>query len=198
MKYDVSKGITRSAGRVFTAFRRALFGLLQKQSFESISVQTLCNAADYPRSTFYNYFDDIYDLLAYCLRAPIKGFDNAKYAALPLEERVFTVFSDLYDLLELKREDFERVFQFNKPNGVLQSSMSKRLEQEVFSLLSAAAPEAGLPREMLAEHCCNMIHLVFHWCFVQPQLTTKEQALKALRQLMGDLFRAKQTEAAAP
>ena len=60
MKYDLSGGISRSAGRVFSAFRSALFALVQRQSFESITVQALCAEADYPRSTFYNYFDDIY------------------------------------------------------------------------------------------------------------------------------------------
>lgn len=188
MKYDLSGGVSRSAGRVFTAFRRALFELLQRQSFENISVQSLCNAADYPRSTFYNYFDDIYDLLDYCLQSPIKSFDSAKYAELSAEERVFAVFSDLYDLLELKREEFGCVFQVNKPNGVLQNSMVRRLKQEVFASLADAVPEHGLPREMLAEFCCDIIHLVFDWRFIHEKLSSKEQATEALRRLLGGLF----------
>ena len=199
MKYDVSNGISRSAGRVFTAFRRALFQLLQRQSFESISVQNLCNTADYPRSTFYNYFDDIYDLLDYCLQAPIKSFDSAKYAAMPPEERVFAVFSDLYDLMDRKREDFTRVFQLNKRNGVLQSPMIKRLQQEVYCSLAGALPERedGLPREMLAEHCCGVIYLMINWCFFNQEPLSKGMAMEGLRQLLGGLFRPESAEAAA-
>ena len=199
VKYDVSAGISRSAGRVFTSFRRALFNLLQHQSFESISVQTLCNAADYPRSTFYNYFDDIYDLLDYCLQAPIKSFNREKYVGLPPEERVFAIFSDLYDLMERKREDFVRVFQVNKRNGVLQSSMIKRLQQEVYSSLAGALPEreGGLPREMLAEHCCGVIYLVLTWCFFNPKPLGRDLAMESIRQLLGGLFRPESAEAAA-
>ena len=200
MKYDISAGISRSAGRVFTAFRRALFNLLQHQSFESISVQTLCNTADYPRSTFYNYFDDIYDLLDYCLQAPIKSFDREKYIGLPPEERVFAIFSDLYDLLERKREDFDRVLQVNKPNGVLQSSMIKRLQQEVYSSLAEALPaqKNGLPREMLAEHCCGVIYLMLSWCFFRTEQMDRDQAMEGIRRLMGGLFGGERAEAAAP
>lgn len=198
MKYDVSAGISRSAGRVITSFRRALFNLLQRQSFESISVQTLCNEADYPRSTFYNYFDDIYDLLDYCLQSPIKSFHGEKYASLASEDRVFAIFSDLYDLLELKKDEFDCVFQVNKPNGVLQNSMVRRLKQEVLRSLADVAPEHGLPKEMLAEHCCDIIHLVFHWSFFNEKLAGKAQATEALRLLLGGLFRPVTGEAAAP
>ena len=30
---------------------------------EKISVQKICDICNYPRSTFYNYFEDIYDLM---------------------------------------------------------------------------------------------------------------------------------------
>ena len=99
MKYDLSGGISRSAGRVFSAFRSALFALVQRQSFESITVQALCAEADYPRSTFYNYFDDIYDLLDFCLQTPILGFDSEKYRDIPADLRIHAVFSDLYDVV---------------------------------------------------------------------------------------------------
>ena len=188
MKYDVSGGISRSAGRVFTAFRRALFDLLQHQSFESISVQTLCNAANYPRSTFYNYFDDIYDLLDFCLHAPIRSFDRAKYEAYQPEQRVYAMFSDLYDLIESKREAFSFVYQNNRPAGVLQSSLIKRLKQEVFSALTDAAPERPLPRDMVAEHCCNVIYLLLSWNSLHEDKLSKEEAMEAVRHLLSGLY----------
>ena len=36
------------------------------------SVQKICDICNYPRSTFYNYFDDIYDLMDYCWIAIMK------------------------------------------------------------------------------------------------------------------------------
>ena len=199
MKYDLSGGISRSAGRVFSAFRSALFALVQRQSFESITVQALCVEADYPRSTFYNYFDDIYDLLDFCLQTPILGFDSEKYRDIPADQRIHAVFSDLYDVVAKEREAFGRVFLTNSPTGVLQSSISKRLKQEVFAYLAEAAPEGLLPREMLAEHCINMYHLLFTWCFYRPNPLSKEQAMEAFRILIGDLYRGGQkAEGGAP
>lgn len=39
--------------------------LLEQKPFESIQVNELCQACMIPKSTFYNYFDDKYDLLNY-------------------------------------------------------------------------------------------------------------------------------------
>ena len=190
MKYDLSGGVSRSAGRVFKAFRAALFELLQRQSFESISVQTLCNAANYPRSTFYNYFEDIYDLLDFCLQTPIHGFEGEKYWSLPAPQRVYAVFSDLYDLLAEYREAFIHVFQVNRPNGVLRNSMIRRLHQEVFTALTNAVPdnEAVIPQEMLTEHCCNVLNLLLSWCFYRSEVISKEAATTAMRYLLGGLY----------
>lgn len=66
MKYDISKPITQGAGRTLSAFSMAMFQLLAVKSFEKISAGEICSKARFPRSTFYNYFDDKYDLLNYC------------------------------------------------------------------------------------------------------------------------------------
>ena len=65
MKYDVSKKPTRGAQRTLDAFSRSLLALLAEQPFEQVTVNELCQRAGYPRATFYNYFDDKYDLLDY-------------------------------------------------------------------------------------------------------------------------------------
>ena len=66
MKYDLSKPITRGAKRTLDALNGAMFLLLSEKSFEELTVGELCEQAQYPRATFYNYFDDKYDLLNYC------------------------------------------------------------------------------------------------------------------------------------
>ena len=189
MKYDISGGISRSAGRVFSAFREALYTLLQRQSFESISVQALCNAANYPRSTFYNYFDDIYDLLEFCLQSPIDGFDGEKYKPYSSADRVYAVFADLYDQLESQREALSRIFANNKADGVLRTAFLKRLENRTLLSLADALPETdAIPREMLAEHCAGVLILVFCWCFVKKDYLSKEAGMDALRFLIGGLY----------
>ena len=65
MKYDLSKKQTQGARRTLRAFSNALVALLEQKPFESIQVNELCQACMIPKSTFYNYFDDKYDLLNY-------------------------------------------------------------------------------------------------------------------------------------
>lgn len=53
MKYDLAKPATRGARRTLEAFRRAMLDALREQPFESVTVNALCERADYPRATFY-------------------------------------------------------------------------------------------------------------------------------------------------
>ena len=66
MKYDLTKPLKNGAKRALNSFSSKMFLLLSKKSFEEITIGELCEEAQYPRATFYNYFDDKYDLLGYC------------------------------------------------------------------------------------------------------------------------------------
>ena len=82
MKYDITKPLTKGAKRTLDAFSREMFMLLSEKSFEEITVGQLCEAAQYPRATFYNYFDDKYDLLHCCWQtlAQKVGFSDYHHA----------------------------------------------------------------------------------------------------------------------
>lgn len=65
MKLDARKRNTMAARRTLKILTLALTQLLQVKPFEKISVIDICEKALVPRATFYNYFDDKYDLLQY-------------------------------------------------------------------------------------------------------------------------------------
>lgn len=46
-----------------SSFQEAFWTLYEKQSIEKITVKDICNVAGYNRSTFYQYYTDVYDLL---------------------------------------------------------------------------------------------------------------------------------------
>ena len=59
MKYNTNKKMTRGAKRTLNDFMCTMFTMLSEKNFEEITVGELCKCANYPRATFYNYFDDI-------------------------------------------------------------------------------------------------------------------------------------------
>ena len=69
MKVDLSGKTGRLARQTLSDFSEKMLMLLADMSLEEISVQKMCDICNYPRSTFYNYFDDIYDLMDYCWTA---------------------------------------------------------------------------------------------------------------------------------
>ena len=69
MKVDLSGKTGRLARQTLADFSEKMLMLLADMSLEEISVQKMCDICNYPRSTFYNYFDDIYDLMDYCRTA---------------------------------------------------------------------------------------------------------------------------------
>ena len=66
MKSKLSDKASRFAKRALADFSERMIVMLSDMPLEEISVQKICDVCNYPRSTFYNYFDDIYDLMDYC------------------------------------------------------------------------------------------------------------------------------------
>ena len=57
-----------STRRTYLLLSSSLFALLEEIPFEKITLIQLCEHSLVPRSTFYRYFEDKYDLLYYCLQ----------------------------------------------------------------------------------------------------------------------------------
>ena len=58
-----------SIKRTYALLKDQMFELLTKSSFEKLTLTEICAASMIPRSTFYRYFEDKYDLLRYCLQS---------------------------------------------------------------------------------------------------------------------------------
>lgn len=96
MKYDLTKPLTRGAKRTLDAFRREMFSRLSEKPFEEITVGELCENAQYPRATFYNYFDDKYDLLNYCWLSLAEEIGLSEYHYAPESQMLFLYFDRIY------------------------------------------------------------------------------------------------------
>ena len=103
MKYDLTKPLTRGAKRTLDAFRREMYSLLSEKTFEEITVGELCENAQYPRATFYNYFDDKYDLLNYCWLSLAEEIGLSEYHYAPESQMLFLYFDRIYSFTKEHR-----------------------------------------------------------------------------------------------
>ncbi len=103
MKSKLSDKASRFAKRALADFSERMIVMLSDMPLEESSVQKICNVCSYPRSTFYNYFDDIYDLMDYC------WIVIEKYLNVKGEQNTEQIFSLLYGYLDQYRPQIYRI-----------------------------------------------------------------------------------------
>jgi len=188
MKYDLDKKPTRGAQRTLLAFSQTMFQLLAQKPFEKINVNEICQLCNFPRATFYNYFDDKYDLINYCWYVLAEKVHIEEADQLKPNEVVIIYFDRLYDLFENNSQLVLAILRHNQISGNLVNSFTNYLRNlahkmflEVFGNL-----HFDVPVELMVDHCSSTILLLIEWIFLKKQPTTRKQAHNYLAVLLGD------------
>jgi AcrR family transcriptional regulator len=189
MKYDITKRATKGAQRTLEAFSGTMFELLSRKSFEEITVNELCQQSNYPRATFYNYFDDKYDLLNYCWYSLFKEIRLGEYEGLDQEDSLYIFFDRAYDFITAHRNLIKQILKFNSGENFLLDHFRIQLSikmREIFNLCPNKE-HYQIPYEIVADHYCNTILLILEWHFLKGNDCSKVQAHEYLRFLLGAL-----------
>lgn len=186
MKYDLSKPMTRGAKRTINALTGEMFALLSERSFEEITVGELCERAQYPRATFYNYFDDKYDLLNCCWLSLAEKVGLSEYHHAAENEMLYLFFDRIYTYTKQNNELISRVLAHNPEAGYMFSSFRNYLNSQVRRIFKDCpqAKEKDIPNELLADHYSNTLFLVWQWAAVKDRSCDKRQAVKYLQELL--------------
>lgn len=186
MKYDLSKSLTRGAKRTLDALSGTMFVLLSEKSFEEITVGELCEQAQYPRATFYNYFDDKYDLLNYCWLSLAEKIRISEYHHAPENEMLYLFFDRIYAFTKQNNELISRVLSHNPEVGYMFSSFRNFLNSQMRRIFKDCpdAMHKEIPNELLADHYSNTLFLVWQWAAVKCADCSKENAHIYLKQLL--------------
>lgn len=138
MKLDFRAEMTTSQKRTTKIIVSTFFLLLTKKNFDDISVQEICRASLIPRSTFYNYFDDKYDLFRWAFKRTVYGY----YPEMDIKMNHYDNIDKCADLVCDFMDDYRalllKVAKHNPHNGTL------------FQLATEVATEMG---KILAENC---------------------------------------------
>ena len=189
MKYDTNKKMTKFAERTLKEFAKILFWTLKTKPLEKITINELCEKANYPRATFYNYIDDINDLLNYCWQRIASDMVVDNYDSLTPEKRPYILFERCYDYLNEYRDNIEKIMTHNTNDGRFAESLRKYIRQQIYTILVTCPPSKKyqLSYDQMSEHYANTIHMILDWSFIRKNQMDKEEAMEALRYLIGGI-----------
>lgn len=127
-----------STRRTYLLLSRSLFKLLEETPFEKISLTQLCDDSMVPRSTFYRYFEDKYDLLYYCLETFFEAANLNKDVIYLKDKKTRKIVQKLILEMEKNKKSFQQIWKTNK-NGIfmdiLRDYLSQILNQKLDDLI---------------------------------------------------------------
>lgn len=176
------------AKRLLNDFSKGLFELLQEKKLESITVARLCEKTNYPRSTFYNYFDDIYDLMNYCWEVIAKQIHITDFQNIEHDKRTLEIFNMVYDYMDSNRSSIEKLLKHNPIDGAMLLSLDRFIKETIYYMVTECpfSYKYPVPYEIIAKHYSNTVQMILSACFLDKTITKKE-ALSYMNFLLGTL-----------
>ncbi|GEP24588.1 TetR/AcrR family transcriptional regulator [Lentilactobacillus diolivorans] len=183
MKYDLSKKPTLGSQRTLKSFSEEMFELIKTKPFERITVREICAACNIPRATFYNYFDDKFDLLKYCWQVLATNIGVDDMPKIPNSKVFVQYFDDAYNFFSAHSSEVDSILLNNSLSSQLGDSFvnyfSGTIQTTVYKTLRGSIKK--IPLQLLAEQYSNIIFVIFKWIFLEQNPTSKEQAHIYLR-----------------
>lgn len=184
MKYDLTKNQTIAAKRTLSSLVNTMFNLLKTKSFESITVQELCALSLIPRTTFYNYFEDKYDLLNYCwftlkLKMDFGNSDNDDCLDL-----LKNFLSKCIDYFDSNIEILNCIFKNNDISHYLINSFGLYLTNVILAQINSSPSNFNVPHEIEAKHSANTVLTLLEWKYIIKNDCSKEDIIQYLDNLL--------------
>jgi len=193
LKYDPSKKQSRGVERTQRAFTMAMFDSLAEKPFDKITVNAVCQKADYPRATFYNYFDDKFDLLNCCwYKLGQEIHLDANNTELD-RSAIMEVFAQTYKLFYNYQPLLLNIIKNNPLDGQLVTHFIHHFTKVIGKSIETSldTSEINTPAELVARHCSSTVLEVLEWIFLGQNKTTLEEAEGYLEELLTGPVRLK-------
>lgn len=186
MKYDLNKKQTIAAKRTLNSVTNAMFKLLESKSFESITVQELCDVSLIPRATFYNYFEDKYDLLNYCWYTLKLQIAPEISEEVSCERHLELFLSQAIDFLDSYKERVYLILKNNDIYHYLVNNFRIYLTKNILEAIKSCpcSDTLKIPFEILARHYCNAVLTILEWKYIEKNECLKEEAIDYLKVLL--------------
>lgn len=135
MKSDTTARMSASTRRTLNLLADTLLNLLEDYSLEKITTKDICCAAEVPRSTFYNHFEDKYDLFRYAMKSLVSKIGiNDTYAT---DKRQY-IENEIDSILAFAQDNYQFVKKVNSANsnGILFAEIKSFLFDRLLNRLN--------------------------------------------------------------
>ena len=174
--------------RLIGDFTGGLLGLLQKKPLEEITVGELCAQTNYPRSTFYNYFEDIYALMDCCWESISESMGVTDFQSIAHDKRTLLLFDRVYDYMDAHRSAIEKLLKHNAADGAMLQSLDRFIRRLIYRMVAECplSYKYPVPYDLMARHYSNTVQMLLSACFLDRQIT-KAEAVSCMDFLLGTL-----------
>lgn len=177
MKYDLNKKPTIGEKRTLLAFQDAFYQLLTAMSFEDLTVKDLCAKSMIPRATFYNYFDDKYDLLAYSW-ITIRQWIQEHIGHERSFEKMFDAYIEkLLDYFDEELPKLRQIVDHNSTTQYLLSDFRNFLSADFLAIFKKGPRtwKFKVPLDIVAQLYANAVLITLHWKYTMNVACTKQE-----------------------
>lgn len=166
----------------------ALSELMGKKTFDDITVKEICALAMVPHSTFYNYFEDKFDLLHTLFD---EFFDNFVQLNVGRDFNLQRIEDSLEKVMVfcLENKRFLQRLKNADANGTFSQQLHDYMAKEICAKLRQLEEAGGqlrLPAELLAEYYAVNIVYLGKWWLQRPTEIPMPELKKYLRLLFAN------------
>lgn len=148
--------------RTIRDFENALLTLLEKNSFEHLTVDQICKEALMHRSSFYRYFSDKYDLLEQTLNAQINKLTENTDSEDDIIKQLLSYIDKNKDVIRHLAPNSARSSLYTEILNILSQVLLERRNLETNDPIVTALQKSDNP-EMLAYVLSGAIIGTFYW-----------------------------------
>ncbi|MBO7689677.1 MAG: TetR/AcrR family transcriptional regulator [Clostridia bacterium] len=186
MKLDHRAKLTTGQKRTTNMIVSAFFLLLSKKNFDNVSVQEICRMSLIPRSTFYNYFDDKYDVVRWAFWRTIHELYPDLYKKMNHYDNIDYDAEAIYGFIEKNKSIFRKIAVQNPMFGTLHQLFRECFCEfgEIIAQNCTSGKEYEYPYEVVFNTYVDGLMAIFNQAF----WSKKDYTLEQLRNYMHEIY----------